>query len=307
MMATHLENLEKILVFILRETSAKKMIDILYEKIKFTVEEHIILRDIENFIAYFKFLLSVTNIPQELKFELKLIQAFIDRTYVGFSDQIQKFRARKLYTYLKKRLHGGAKITDKDLELLEKTLKQARKPSLEKLMEHIRVAMILKWLQGPLKDQLSMGMKDYVIFLATAYGQYEQDRVFNIEWQPYNVSKKDMSLIIRDYTIFEISIIEAMQAIRKARASNPNPNKYREQFRIVLVSLDNLVKMTKKGELDSVEAFKDKIIVSTALIYIQDEFVKKDPELKKLTQLFVSLYYQFRDKHYVSAKKIGMN
>ena len=62
--------------------------------------------------------------------------------------------------------------------------------------------------------------------------------------------------------------------------------------------------MTKKGELDSVEAFKDKIIVSTALIYIQDEFVKKDTELKKLTQLFVSLYYQFRDKHYVSAKKL---
>ncbi len=303
-MVTHLENLEKILAFILKETSAEKMIDILYEKIKSTVEEHIVLRDIENFIAYFKFLLSISYIPQKLKFELKLIQAFIERTYVGFSDQIQKFRAGKLYDYLKTQLHSGVKITDKDLELLEETLKQARKPTLEKLMEHVRTGMILKWLQGPLKDQLSKGLKDYVIFLATTYGQYEQDRVFNIEWQPYSVSKKDVTLIMGEYTIFEISIIEAMQAIRKARASNPNPNKYREQFRIVLISLDNLVKMTKKGELDSVEAFKDKIIVSTALIYIQDEFVKKDTELKKLTQLFVSLYYQFRDKHYVSAKKL---
>ncbi len=298
----HLHNLEKILTFILRETSAQETIDILYDRIKFMVEGHILLRDVENFAAYFKFLLSTSLVPKKLKFEPKLVQAFVDRTYAGFSDPIQKFRAHKLYRYLSNKLKPGSKVSNEYLVLLENILKVEKKPTFDKLMEHIRIAVILKWLQGPLKDQVSQGLKDYVIFLATVYGQYEKNRVLNVEWQPYKVSKEDMTLIVREYKIFETSIMEALQVVREAIAKNPDPNKYQEQFRIVIVSLDNLVKMSKKGKLNSFDAFRDKIIVAITLIYIQDDFVEKDSELRKLVQLFISLYRQFSDKSYAPAK-----
>jgi len=298
----HLDNLEKILTFILRETSAQKMIDILYDRIEFFVERHILLRDVENFAAYFKFLLSTSLVPKKLKFEPKLVQAFVDRTYAGFSASIQKFRARKLYAYLKNKLELGTKVSDDNLALLENILKIEKKPTFDRLVEHIRIAVILKWLQGPLKDQVSEGLKDYVIFLATVYGQYEKNRVLNVEWHPYAISEEDMTLIVREYKIFETSIMEALQVIREAISKNPDPKKYQEQFRIVIVSLDNLVKLSKKGELNSFEAFRDKIIVAITLIYVQDDFVEKDSELKKLIQLFISLYRQFSDKSYATVK-----
>jgi len=127
--------------------------------------------------------------------------------------------------------------------------------------------------------------------------------VYNVDWQPYDISDEDMAVLNSEYAVFELSLMEAIKFIREARARKPRSNNYKDQFRIVLISLDNLVRLAKKGELDSPHAFRDKIIVATTLIYIQDEFVEKDPELKKLIQLFVSLYYQFRDKHYTSVEK----
>ncbi|HEC77999.1 MAG TPA: hypothetical protein ENI34_02510 [candidate division WOR-3 bacterium] len=302
-MATHLENIEDILSFIAKDTSAETMLDALYKKIRFLVERYIVLRDAENFTAYFKFLLSTDKLPKELVFNNKLIQAFINRTYADSKEEIQNFRGDILYRYLSKSLVKGAEIKAGALDELENIIKREKAPSLEILKERVRIAMILKWLQGPLETQLSGGLRDYITFLATIYGQYKTDRVYNVDWQPYDISDEDMAVLNSEYAVFELSLMEAIKLIREARARKPRSNNYKDQFRIVLISLDNLVRLAKKGELDSPHAFRDKMIVATTLIYIQDEFVEKDPELKKLIQLFVSLYYQFRDKHYTSVEK----
>jgi len=302
-MATHLENIEDILSFIATDTSAETMLDALYKKIRFLVERYIVLRDAENFTAYFKFLLSTDKLPKELVFNNKLIQAFINRTYADSKEEIQNFRGDILYRYLSKSLVKEAEINPGALDELENIIKREKAPSLEILKERVRIAMILKWLQGPLEAQLSGGLRDYITFLATIYGQYKTDRVYNVDWQPYDISDEDMAVLNSEYAVFELSLMEAIKLIREARARKPRSNNYKDQFRIVLISLDNLVRLAKKGELDSPHAFRDKIIVATTLIYIQDEFVEKDPELKKLIQLFVSLYYQFRDKHYTSVEK----
>ena len=52
-MATHLENIEKTLVFALNETPTQDMIDDLFSNIKDMVERQMLLRDVENFIALF--------------------------------------------------------------------------------------------------------------------------------------------------------------------------------------------------------------------------------------------------------------
>jgi soluble cytochrome b562 len=302
-MVSHIENIGKILEFIVRETPPRAMIDILYEDVKNLVEQHIILRDIENFVAYFKFILSSAHVPKQLKFEPRLVRAFVDRTYAGFSNEIQEFRAERLYKYLKKKIKENREFTQKDFAVLEKVMKQAKEPSLEKVMVRVRIAVILKWLQGPLKKQLSEEMQDYIIFLATTYGQYQRDQVLNIEWPAYEVNKKDVGIIAGEYQFYEIALIDAIREVKQARAKKPNLRKYQDQFRVVIISLDNLIKLSKEGKLDSVNAFKDKIIVATTLIYVQDEFVEKDPELNKLIQLFISLYYKFRDKHYTNIPK----
>jgi len=295
-MPTHLDNLEKILEFILKETLAKDMIKILNEKIKLQVETYTMLRDIENFIAYFRIVLSSSQIPKKLKFEPKLVQVFINRTYTGFTTPTQSFRAARLYEYLKTKIRESSEIGLEHIKILEKAFKELKKPALKKIMEHARIATLLKWLQGPLKNQLSEELQDYIIFLATIYGQHRRNLVFNIEWHLRKVSQKDRTTLIREYKIFEIALMEALQAVRNVKTKNPDSNNYQEQFNIVHTSLENLNEMSEEGTLDSFDSFKDKIIVSTALIYIQDEFVGKDPELEKLIQLFVSLYCKFRDK-----------
>lgn len=292
----HLTNLEKILLFVLQETCAQNMIDDLYETIKSTVEKYIVLRDVENFIAFFKYALSTSNVAEKLTIRPEMVQTFIDRTYTGFTTSTHSYRAELLYEYLTNKLKDGTHISNKNLELLEKCLVQERKPSLEKIMAHARIATRLKWLQGPLKNKLSDGMRDYVIFCATIYGQYRTNRLFGVEWPTHSVSEQDINLIIGEYRLFEIALMQANQTIRDNIAKEPDPHDYREQFRVIFESLDNLVTLSKRKELDSIDLFKDKIIVSTALIYLQDEFVKKDPELERLIQLFVSLYIKFRDK-----------
>ncbi|UCD20171.1 MAG: hypothetical protein JSU64_03270, partial [candidate division WOR-3 bacterium] len=112
---------------------------------------------------------------------------------------------------------------------------------------------------------------------------------------------------VSEYRVLEIAIIEALEMIRNARRANPDLNRYEEQFQIVLTSLDNLGKMEEAGNLDSFDSLKDRLIISTSLIYIQDDFVQKDAELKQLIQLFVSLYFKFRDRHYDDPEKTDLN
>lgn len=256
------------------------------------------MRDAENFLAYFKFILSSSHIPKKLKFEPKLVQAFINRTYAELDSNIQSYRGKKLYEYLEYKLNLGTEIGANDLKLLEIILRQERKPTLDKLKEQIRSALILKWLQGSLKDKLSKELQDYIIFLATLYGQFQTRGVLDVDWQPHDVSEDDTTVIEKEFDVFKTAVTNAIEDIKKARSKESNTATGQEQFRVIFESVTNLIKMQEEDKLDSIDAFKDKLLVSTALIYMQDEFVKKDAELEKFVQLLVSLYYQFRDRHY---------
>ena len=272
------------------------MLDILYDRIRNMTETNIIRRDIDNFIAYFKLMLSAARLTKRLKFEPKLVRAFVDRTYTEFTKSAQEFRAQKLYDYLSKRIDPGAEMEVVHLERLEASLAGERKPALENIMEHIQVAMLLKWLQGPVKDKLSEDLQNYIAFLGATYGRSQRQLIPEVEWRKFGVSKKDMDVMKKEYKTFENAITESIKAVKDARSKKLNSGKYEDQFRVIISSLDSLLKMSEKGTLNSVASFKDKVIVSAALIYIQDEFVRKDPQLKRIIQLFVSLYYQFRDR-----------
>lgn len=295
----HLKNLERILKYTLKETSAEKAVDTLYEKTKLIIEQHITQRDVENFIAYFKLLSDYMQDSKTLKFEHKLAQNFINRTYAECDHKTRYYRTKNLCNYLENKFDKFDVLDNTDLTFIEKELKEDKKPSIEKVMERVCIAMILKWLQGCLQDKLSEDLHDYIVFLATIYSMYGTNRVFNVEWQSYNISKNDAELINSEYRFFEIAITDTIRCIKEAMVKKPYSNKYKDQFQIVLSSIDNLIRMSKKGQLDSAEAFKDKIIIAATLIYLQDEFVEKDPELKKFINLFVSFYYQFRDKRYI--------
>lgn len=295
-METFLIHLEKIFEYILKQSTAEGMIDTLYDKIRKMTESNIMQRDIDNFIAYFNLMLSTARLPKKLKFEPKLIRAFVDRTYTEFTKSAQEFRANRLYDYLKNMIDEGTEIEKTHLERLEATLMNERKPSLDNIMEHVQIAMLLKWLQGPVRSKLSKELQDYVTLLGTTYGKSQRHLVPDIEWRKFGVSKEDLDVIKKEYRSFDGAIDDSLKAVRDARSKKINEGKYEEQFRLVISSLDNLVKMSEKGVLNSVQSFKDKVIVSAALIYIQDEFVRKDPQLKRIIQLFISLYYQFRDR-----------
>jgi hypothetical protein len=295
LVANHLENLERIFTFILRDTRALRLVDILADRVSFFVEKHITLRDAENFMAYYEYLMSTSKERKPLKFEPKLIQSFINRTYADLETATQEFRAKKLYEYLENKL-GVGEIGEEDMQLMKVIVHQERMPTLDKLQERIRTAMILKWLQGPVKDRLGKGLQDYIVFLATVYGQYQTGGVFDVDWQPYDVPEADTNVIEKEFEVFKLALINVIKRIKAARGKDGSADEGNEQFIFILDSIDHLIEHQEKKSLNSVEAFTDKLVVSSFLIYVQDEFVKKDEDLQKFIQLAVSLYYQFRDE-----------
>lgn len=295
----HLKNLERILKYTLKETSGERMIDTLYENTKSAIEQHITQRDVENFIAYLKFLSESTQYQNGFRLERKLVKNYVNRIYSKCDYRTRYSRANNLYGYFENKLGDNIVLNNAEVTVIYKKLKEDKRSSIEKVMCRVCIAMILKWLQGFLHDKLSEDLHSHIVFIATTYGMYGSNRVFNVNWQPYNISKDDAALINSEYPFFETAITDAIRDIKKASIKKEYSHKLKSQFQIVLASIDNLMRMSKKGAIESRYAFKDKIIVATSLIYLQDEFVKKDPELKKLINLIVSFYYQFRDKRYI--------
>ena len=294
-MSAFLEHLERIFEYIIRETTSDAVIKVLYEKITHMIESRLVYRDIDNFIAYFKLILSASRIPKRIHLEPKLVKAFVNRTYTGDSDATQDIHANRLYKYLAERMGHRTELNTANLDQLDANLRKERVPILDNIIERVHIAMILKWLQGPLWNRLSQELQDYIVAVATAYGQSQEIPTMHLELHPHQLSSEDRTLIESEYTNFEAALTESLDAIKTARAKHPDPSVCQEQLNVIVSSLDRLVKLGEGGKLDSVEAFKHKILVSTALIYVQDEFVRKDPDLQKNVQLLVQLYYQFRD------------
>jgi len=295
----HLRNLARILKYTLKEISAERIIDILYEKTRFLIEQHITQRDIENFVAYLKFLSSSPRSQKVIKIDKKLMQDFVNHVYSECDHKTRYFRLRNLTWYFEKKLGKNVVLDKTELTVIFQKLKRDKQTSMDKVKMRVCIALILKWLQGFLESKLSEGLNQYVAFLASVYGLYGTNRVFNVDWQPYDVSSEDAAVINREYKFFESAITDAIMRVNKAVVKKPLSTKYKDQFQIVLESINKLIKLSEEGKLDSAEAFTNKIIIAATLIYLQDDFVEKDEDLNKFINLFVSFYYQFRDKRYI--------
>lgn len=295
----HLKNLGRILKYTLKETSAEKIINTLYEKTKFIIEQHITQRDIENFVAYLKYISYSAQDQKAIKIEPELIQDFINRVYSECDNKTRYFRLKSLSDYFEKKLGKNVVLDYTELSVIFGRLQEEKRSSIEKVEMRVCIALIFKWLQGILNIRLSEDLNRYIGFLATIYGLYGTDRVFNVDWQPYNISPNDAALIDSEYKFFETALTDAIKGVNKAALNASVSKNYKEQLQIVISSIDRLIKLSEERQLDSVEAFTNKVIISTTLIYLQDEFVEKDADLNKFIKLFVSFYYQFRDKRYI--------
>ena len=295
----HLKNLERILKYTLKETSGEKIIDTLYEKTKFTIEQHITKRDVENFVAYLQLLSEYPQGQKCFKLGRKQVQNYVNRIYSECDHKTRYLRANNLYNYFENMLGRNIVLDNTEVTVIYKRLSGDKRSSIEKIMCRVCIAMILKWLQGFLQDKLSEGLHNHIVFLASIYGMYGTNRVFNVDWQPYSISGNDAALIESEYPVFETAITDAIKNIKKASIKKEYSSKREVQFQFVLSSIDRLITMSKKGLLGSGKAFMDKITIAASLIYLQDEFVEKNSELRSLINLIVSFYYQFRDKRYI--------
>jgi hypothetical protein len=296
-MKKHVDNIDALLIHTQKEVQSHRVIEILNERITSLAENQILKRDIDNFVSYFMYVLSGPVLPKKLTLDIKLVRHFIQRTYAGFDPETQELQTRKIYEHIKNVIGDGSEINGKNLGSLRNSLKD-EEFTFEKLKERIVIGLLLKWLQGPVKRELSAELNDYIVFLATTFGQFESDRIINFEIEDFRISKRDSATLAIEYGFFETVLHDALEIIRKVKAQTPKNAGVRDQFRFVFDSLDNLIKNTRSGEIDELTSFRDKIIVSISLIYLQDDFVRKDPEVENLINLFVSLYYQFRDHRY---------
>jgi hypothetical protein len=293
-----LANMIRVLEFVLKETPPQDMLQILSERIRHMFESSILERDIDNFVAYFLVILSGKRPSRPFKFDRKIVQAFIERTDTGLGNASSNLRTEQLYSYLSDKIQDGTEITNEQLELIQEDFKISKMPSIERVMENVRIAMILKWVQGQLMQRFSHVLQDYIVVLATVYGECKRGVTGSVDWPPLSISEKERNILEDEYRIFELAMMEALQAFRSAQSTQSDPENQEEKFQIVFNSLDQLAKMDQAGTLNSIDSFKDRIIVSASLIYIQDDYVVKDDKLRQIIQLFVSMYIKYRDKRY---------
>lgn len=299
-MKKHVDNIKALIDFTLKEVESHRVIEILNERITKLAKTYVLKRDIDNFVSYFLYVLSSPRVPKQVAMSIKLVRHFIQRTYAGFDAEAQDQQSAIIYAFIKKQIGDGAVINGKNLGVLRNSLKE-EEFTFEKLKERIVIGLLLKWLQGPLKKSLSDTLNDYIAFLATTFGQFESNRIINFETEDSKIGENDLATLAIEYGFFETTLLDAQAIIQKAIAETPKSAPLRDQFRFVFDSLDNLMKIAESGQADELTSFRDKIIVSISLIYLQDDFVRKEPDVQNLINLFVSLYFQFRDKRLTPA------
>ena len=297
-MENHIKNVGELLSYALKEIESKQVIEVLGRKIHHLVDIHVMKRDIQNFISYLRFVLSAPVVPKKLYVDIKLIKHFIDRTYVGFDDKVQASRTDIIYNFITHKIKAKSEINEQSLSTLEAALTRETRSTFEKLKDYILVALLLKWFNGALRDKLSQNLNDFIVYLATIFGQLQSDRILNVEDEIPQISQHDMAVLAMEYAFFEAALMDGIQKIQESITDSTSSKPLRDQFRVVFECLDNLINTTKKSQGDELSSFRDKIVISTALVYLQDDFVAKDPEVSNLINLFVSMYYQFRDKRY---------
>jgi hypothetical protein len=296
-MTSHVDNIEALILYALKNVESQRVVEILNERITSLAETYILKRDIDNFVSYFIYVLSGPVLPKKLSLDVKLVRHFVQRTYAGFDKESRELQTRKIHNHIKKTIGDNVEINGKNLGALRNSLKEDEF-TFEKLKERIVIALLLKWLQGPLKEKLSESLNDYIVFLATTFGQFESDRIINFEVEDFRMGKEDLAILCLEYTFFETALLDALTIVRTFKPKVTKNTSVRDQFRFVFKSLDNLVVSIQSETKDELTVFRDKLIVSISLIYLQDSYVRKEPEVENLINLFVSLYYQFRDKRY---------
>jgi hypothetical protein len=302
-MGGFLANMIRVLEFVVKETPSREILRILAERIRHMFESSVVERDIDNFIAYFRVLISAQRSSKQLEFNRKLVRAFIERTDTSLGNSLAGFRTERLHTYLSAKIKDGAQITEGHLKRIHEEFEIMKMPSLEKVMENMRVAMILKWVQGQVMKQFSDALQDYIVVFATVYGECRKHVMAKVEWPTLRLTRRDKDFLHTESRKFKSALSDALDAFKDAQAKNPDPNNYEEQFQIVFNSLDRLAEMEAAHTLDTFDSFKYRIIVSSSLIYIQDDYVIKDDKLRQLIQLFVSMYIKYRDKRHAPASQ----
>lgn len=293
----HSDNILALIDFTLAEVQSHRVIEIMNERIMRLARAYVLKRDIDNFVSYFIYVLSSPRAPAEIALSPKLVRHFVQRTYAGFNPDVQEQQSQVLYDFIRQRLGDAAVINGKNLGVLRNALKD-EEFTFEKLRERIVIGLLLKWLQGPVKKSLTPSLNDYIAFLATTFGQFESRRIINFETEDYQISSADLAALAIEFGFFETAMLDARNIIRETIAQIPKTKPLPDQFRFVFDALERLMKNTEGQTRDELTFFRDKIIVSISLIYLQDDFVGRDPEVQNLVNLFVSLYFQFRDKRY---------
>src|SRR5512137_2706834 len=114
-MANHVDNIEDLIQYALKNVESQRVIEILNEHISRLAETQILKRDIDNFVSYFIYVLSGPVLPKKLILDLKLVRHFVQRTYAGFDKESQELQTRKIHNHIQKAIGDNVEINGKNL------------------------------------------------------------------------------------------------------------------------------------------------------------------------------------------------
>lgn len=296
----HLGCLEEIFSHAIETIDFDHILEQTRDKINSLVEERAFSGFLRGMITYCE-MSNMTVLKKEW------ISEYVQKIYGKASIQKKEKIFRKADAFLKdvfKESYGkNGVLNETDMKRMKKYLEEEKKPSFAGLKEQATIGIVLKILQGPIYEKVSLETRDKISLLGVVWGEYLKDDYFLILQEKIEFSVPD-----EDKTIFlfeSATLLDALSMCRRiySEASFEFQTKTKSgedeengQFAIVGKSLSKLLEYSQRSEMkDPIEVLVHSLVVGVFLMYTyHPSAVISEVEKKKVNHM-ASFYRRLSD------------
>ncbi|MGB3480227.1 MAG: hypothetical protein WBB67_13850 [bacterium] len=240
------------------------------------------------------------------KYEINraLVNFFVEKVFPKLDAKLQKektiFILKQLHSLLEVSIYEPIKLSNSNInKIIEILDKVDGETYFDKTVRKIKVAVALKWLQDEeLFKVLSIDTKNFISRCGDFYGRAKTgEHLYMKDIGAYSPSSEDKTKILDDFEIkVELALLEASQELKGIRAKAVTNGDYGSFSRIIesIKRLENFIDGKDDGNYDYIEQFKDAIFVVIILNYIQDPYIKRSLEAKKLLKMMLPIYTTYK-------------
>jgi len=293
----HLNQIAETFDNCLEKLHAQTIIKDLNVTISNLVDMNWLKKTLINIIYFYRYHCPQNLLQGQLPLHKNSIRVALTKTYQVLEElQHIKNMINRIATFVEFNLGPLPRINTQSLELLEQKA-QALGTGTFILTDYIYSAIILKWLQGQIINQLSPQTKDYITMIGALFGEINRGSPYLVKPVEFTPPVADQKIIMNNFDDF-FSSVQMVRDITIQAKTEFNPTDNLGELIIVNEKLKELIRISKDGgDLQSRECFAYKLLIASFLIYLQSDFFAQKEHCQDIINEFVELYRGFRDNY----------